>query len=42
MSYKSKHNLRYWELKPYLGLGIDSVSLLIGTKSDNLKVIEKR
>ncbi|WAZ71624.1 hypothetical protein O5404_00985 [Borrelia miyamotoi] len=39
---ESKHNLRYWGLKPYLDLGIDSVGLLIGTKGDNLKAIMRR
>ncbi|AWG43237.1 HemN-related non-iron pseudo-SAM protein PsgB [Candidatus Borreliella tachyglossi] len=29
--HESKHNLRYWRLEPYLGLGMNSVSLLIGT-----------
>ncbi|AGT27598.1 hypothetical protein [Borrelia miyamotoi] len=33
--------MRYWDLKPYLGLGIDSFSLLIGTKGcgDNFNAI---
>jgi oxygen-independent coproporphyrinogen-3 oxidase len=26
--FRSRHNLRYWERRPYLGLGIDSSSML--------------
>jgi oxygen-independent coproporphyrinogen-3 oxidase len=31
--YSSRHNLRYWERRPYLGLGLDASSALQG--SDN-------
>ena len=40
--YESKHNLRYWELKPYLGLGMKSVSLLIGVDGDEFKAIIRK
>ncbi|AAX17973.1 HemN-related non-iron pseudo-SAM protein PsgB [Borrelia turicatae] len=39
--HESKHNLRYWELKPYLGLGVNSVSLLVISKGDGLKAVIK-
>ncbi|UGQ17434.1 HemN-related non-iron pseudo-SAM protein PsgB [Borrelia sp. RT1S] len=39
---ESKHNLRYWELKPYLGLGVSSVSLLIGIYENELKAIIRK
>jgi len=28
-SFESKHNLRYWQRRPYLGLGLDASSMLI-------------
>ncbi|BDU62677.1 HemN-related non-iron pseudo-SAM protein PsgB [Candidatus Borrelia fainii] len=37
--HKSEHNLRYWELKPYLGLGINSVSLFVISKGDGLQAV---
>ncbi|WKC58197.1 HemN-related non-iron pseudo-SAM protein PsgB [Borrelia sp. P9F1] len=40
--YESRHNLRYWELKPYLGLGMSSVSLLIGIYENDLKAIVRK
>ncbi|UER67806.1 HemN-related non-iron pseudo-SAM protein PsgB [Borrelia sp. BU AG58] len=40
--YESKHNLRYWELKPYLGVGINSVSLLSGIYRSGLKAIIRK
>ncbi|AYE36759.1 HemN-related non-iron pseudo-SAM protein PsgB [Borrelia turcica IST7] len=40
--HESKHNLRYWELKPYLGLGMKSVSLLIGVDGDEFKAIIRK
>jgi oxygen-independent coproporphyrinogen-3 oxidase len=27
--FKSRHNLRYWERRPYLGLGLDASSMLL-------------
>jgi oxygen-independent coproporphyrinogen-3 oxidase len=30
--YKSEHNLRYWERRPYLGLGLDASSSLLATE----------
>lgn len=29
--FESRHNLRYWERKPYLGLGLDASSMLVAT-----------
>ena len=26
--YESRHNLRYWQRRPYLGLGLDASSML--------------
>ncbi|BCR22066.1 HemN-related non-iron pseudo-SAM protein PsgB [Borrelia sp. HM] len=37
--HESKHNFRYWGLKPYLGLGIGSVSLLICTQDGSPKAV---
>lgn len=31
--YESRHNLRYWERRPYLGLGLDASSMLRGGRS---------
>lgn len=30
---QSRHNLRYWQRRPYLGLGLDASSMLMGTPS---------
>jgi oxygen-independent coproporphyrinogen-3 oxidase len=45
--FESKHNLRYWQRRPYLGLGLDASSMLLeagdagyvvrSTNSDDLK-----
>ncbi|UEQ07284.1 HemN-related non-iron pseudo-SAM protein PsgB [Borrelia hermsii] len=40
--HESKHNARYWALKPYLGLGINSVSLLVAHKGDGLEAVIRR
>jgi oxygen-independent coproporphyrinogen-3 oxidase len=29
--FESRHNLRYWQRRPYLGLGLDASSALLGT-----------
>ena len=31
--FRSRHNLRYWERRPYLGLGLDASSALLGEDS---------
>ena len=31
--FRSRHNLRYWERRPYLGLGLDASSMLRGEDS---------
>ena len=31
--FRSRHNLRYWERRPYLGLGLDASSALYGADS---------
>jgi oxygen-independent coproporphyrinogen-3 oxidase len=31
--YPSRHNLRYWQRRPYLGLGLDASSMLLGAPS---------
>jgi oxygen-independent coproporphyrinogen-3 oxidase len=28
--FRSRHNLRYWQRRPYLGLGLDASSMLLG------------
>lgn len=33
--YESRHNLRYWELRPYIGLGLGSSSFYQGTRYSN-------
>ena len=33
VSHASRHNLRYWERRPYLGLGLDASSMLIERES---------
>ncbi|WP_024653392.1 HemN-related non-iron pseudo-SAM protein PsgB [Borrelia persica] len=40
--YESKHNLRYWELSPYLGLGLHSVSLLVFSKNNGLEAVIRK
>jgi oxygen-independent coproporphyrinogen-3 oxidase len=32
--FKSRHNLRYWERRPYLGLGLDASSMLRAVADD--------
>ncbi|MGA2848645.1 MAG: radical SAM family heme chaperone HemW [Terracidiphilus sp.] len=32
--FRSRHNLRYWERRPYLGLGLDASSALYATGSE--------
>jgi oxygen-independent coproporphyrinogen-3 oxidase len=32
--FESRHNLRYWERRPYLGIGLDASSMLRETVSD--------
>lgn len=32
--FSSRHNLRYWERRPYLGLGLDASSMLLSENSD--------
>jgi oxygen-independent coproporphyrinogen-3 oxidase len=34
-SYASRHNLRYWQRRPYLGLGLDASSMLRGESFDD-------
>jgi len=31
---ESQHNLKYWERKPYFGLGVDAHSMLLSVRSD--------
>lgn len=31
--FKSRHNMRYWQRRPYLGLGLDASSMLRATRS---------
>jgi len=40
--FRSRHNLRYWQRRPYLGLGLDASSMLRGmqgTDSDELGLV---
>ena len=32
--FASRHNLRYWERRPYLGLGLDASSMLLAGRSE--------
>ncbi|HKF49862.1 MAG TPA: radical SAM family heme chaperone HemW [Terracidiphilus sp.] len=32
--YESRHNLRYWQRRPYLGVGLDASSMLIAADHD--------
>jgi oxygen-independent coproporphyrinogen III oxidase len=34
-SWKSRHNLRYWQRRPYLGLGLDASSMLCAADSED-------
>ena len=38
--HKSEHNLRYWERRPYLGLGLDASSSLLTTE-DSAKAVRR-
>jgi oxygen-independent coproporphyrinogen-3 oxidase len=33
--FESRHNLRYWQRRPYLGLGLDASSMLRGARQDS-------
>ena len=35
--YRSRHNLRYWERRPYLGLGVDASSTLRASETPDEK-----
>ena len=39
--FKSKHNLKYWELKPYLGLGLNSHSYFEGGRFFNTDKLDE-
>jgi oxygen-independent coproporphyrinogen III oxidase len=34
--FESRHNLRYWERRPYLGMGLDASSMLPACESDHV------
>jgi oxygen-independent coproporphyrinogen-3 oxidase len=34
--FPSRHNLRYWQRRPYLGLGLDASSMLVAGKSHHV------
>ncbi|MGA9668680.1 MAG: coproporphyrinogen-III oxidase family protein, partial [Terracidiphilus sp.] len=34
--FASRHNLRYWQRRPYLGLGLDASSMLRAAKNENV------
>ncbi|AFI31444.1 HemN-related protein [Borrelia crocidurae str. Achema] len=40
--YECKHNVRYWELSPYLGLGLQSVSLLFVSENNGLRAVIRK
>ncbi|WKC75446.1 HemN-related non-iron pseudo-SAM protein PsgB [Borreliella yangtzensis] len=40
--HESKHNKLNWELKPYLGLGLDAVSLLFCNDNNNIKALIRK
>jgi len=35
--FESRHNLRYWQRRPYLGLGLDASSMLVATVAENIE-----
>ena len=35
--FESRHNLRYWQRRPYLGLGLDASSMLRAVPDDNIR-----
>jgi len=37
--FRSRHNLRYWQRRPYLGLGLDASSMLPGAPSLRPKIL---
>jgi oxygen-independent coproporphyrinogen-3 oxidase len=37
---ESRHNLRYWQRRPYLGLGLDASSMLVGAPSADSRTWE--
>jgi len=39
--YECKHNLLYWEFKPYIGIGPSAVSRVKDLRFSNLKILEK-
>lgn len=39
--YECRHNLRYWELRPYLGIGPSAVSTLPGMETGIVRLTEK-
>jgi oxygen-independent coproporphyrinogen-3 oxidase len=41
-SYECRHNLRYWRLEPYLGIGPSAVSTLPGTEGRIIRMTEWR
>ncbi|ACH93588.1 HemN-related protein [Borrelia duttonii Ly] len=40
--YEGKHNVRYWELSPYLGLGLQAVSLLFVSENNGLRAVIRK
>ncbi|WKC73605.1 HemN-related non-iron pseudo-SAM protein PsgB [Borreliella yangtzensis] len=40
--HESKHNKLNWELKPYLGLGLNAVSLLFCNDNNNIKALIRK
>jgi oxygen-independent coproporphyrinogen-3 oxidase len=38
---ESRHNLRYWQRRPYLGLGLDASSMLLGAPGPDFRTWEK-
>ncbi len=38
--FRSRHNLRYWERRPYLGVGLDASSMLRGAGAEHGKALE--
>jgi oxygen-independent coproporphyrinogen-3 oxidase len=38
---ESRHNLRYWQRRPYLGLGLDASSMLLGAPGPDFRTREE-
>jgi oxygen-independent coproporphyrinogen-3 oxidase len=40
--FASRHNLRYWQRRPYLGLGLDASSMFLAAQTDSASKADER